>query len=122
MIFNCIHRSCVKRLIQSFILQDFWVFSSKVIVLEQESKYTVDLGHFQSSELKLQWQIVASWGEKMMIWFDETKIMMKWKTQWTRAHSVAVGICPYGHLDEHDGENMLSKYIFYWAAQTHYQF
>lgn len=50
--------------------------------------------------------------EITMMWFDETKIMMKWKTQWTRMYSVAVGICPYGHLKEHDEENMLSKYSF----------
>lgn len=51
-------------------------------------------------------------GEITMMWFDETKIMMKWKTQWTRTYSVAVGICPYGQLEEHHEENMLSKYIF----------
>lgn len=47
-----------------------------------------------------------------MMWFDETKIMMKWKMQWTRTYSLAVGIRPYGQLEEHDEENMLSKYIF----------
>ncbi len=47
-----------------------------------------------------------------MMWFDETKIMMKWRAQWTRMYSVAVGICPYGQLEGHDEENMLSKYIF----------
>lgn len=46
------------------------------------------------------------------MWFDETKIMMKWKAQWTRTDSVAVGICPYGQLAEQDEENMLGKYIF----------
>lgn len=51
-------------------------------------------------------------GEITMMWFDETKIMMKWRTQWTRTYSVAVGICPYGQLEEHDEENMLSKYIY----------
>lgn len=25
---------------------------------------------------------------------------------------MAVGICPYGQLEEHDEENMLSKYIY----------
>lgn len=58
-------------------------------------------------------------GEITMMWFDETKIMMKWKMQWTRTYSVAVGIRPYGHLEEHDEENMLIKYIFYRAAQSH---
>lgn len=47
-----------------------------------------------------------------MMWFDETKIMMKWKSQWTRTYSVAVGICPYGQLVEHDEQQH-----FYWAAQ-----
>lgn len=54
-----------------------------------------------------------------MMWFDETKIMMKWKTQWTRTFSVAVGICPYGQLEGHDEENMLSKYIFA-EQQSHF--
>lgn len=49
--------------------------------------------------------------EITMMWFDETKIMMKWKTQWTRTYSVAVGICPYGQLEEQHDENMFSKYI-----------
>ena len=51
-------------------------------------------------------------GEITMMWFDETKIMMKWKAQWTMTYSVALGIYPYGQLEEHDDGNMLSKYSF----------
>lgn len=29
---------------------------------------------------------------------------MKWKSQWTRTFSLAVGICPYGRLEEQDEE------------------
>lgn len=55
-------------------------------------------------------------GEINMMWFDETKIMMEWKRQWTRMYSVAVGIRPYGQLEERDGENMLSE-MHFWTEQ-----
>lgn len=36
------------------------------------------------------------------MWFDETNIMMKWKSQWTRMFLLAVGICPCGQLEDQD--------------------
>lgn len=50
------------------------------------------------------------------MWFDETNIMMKWKSQWTRMFLLAVGICPYGQLEEQDEERCsadISLFFFF---------